>query len=196
MAACAVKTTDSKSFKEKFKGFRYCSVDATKQSKQLSCGAAALTSVLNYWKEDDQPTYQEKDLITANPARSEEGYPILQLREMALDRGLVAFAVTLDEDPWRELFEHIDAGRPVITAIQCPRGRYFGKKVPLVETLDRRAVMSTGNEWKSHYVVVMGRNYREVLFMDPEYGIVRANRDDFMYFWQRQDYAALICSSA
>jgi hypothetical protein len=35
--------------------------------------------------------------------------------------------------------------------------------------------MSTGNEWKSHYVVVMGRNYREVLFMDPEYGIVRAN---------------------
>ena len=56
--------------------------------------------------------------------------------------------------------------------------------------------MSTGNEWKSHYVVVMGRNYREVMFMDPEYGIVSADRDDFMYFWERQDHAALICSSA
>ncbi len=193
---CAIKSTDSKKFKEDYKGFRYCSVDAVKQSEQLSCGAAALTSVLNYWKRDDQPEFAEEDLIENNPARSDEGYPLLQLREMALERGLVAFAVALDEDPWRQLFEHVDAGRPVIAAIQCPRGRYYGKKVPLVETLDRRAIMSTGNEWKSHYVVVMGRNYRDVLFMDPEYGIVRTSRDDFLSFWRRQDYAALICSSA
>lgn len=196
LAGCAVKTTDSDKFKDNHKGFRYCSVDAVKQSKQLSCGAAALTCVLNYWREDGQPAYEEKDLIEGNPARSEEGYPMLQLREMALDHGLVAFAVTLDEDPWSQLLEHLDAGRPVITAIECPRGRYFGKSIPLVETLDRRAIMSTGNEWKSHYVVVMGRNYRDVLFMDPEYGIVRTDRDDFMAFWRRQDYAALICSSA
>ena len=195
-AGCRVKSTDSDAFKEKYKGFRYCSVDAVKQSEQLSCGAAALTSVLNYWKEDDQPAFTEKDLIENNPARSDEGYPLLQLREMALDRGFAAFAVTLDEDPWKQLFEHVDAGRPVIAAIDCPRGRYFGKKVPLVETLDRRAVMSTGNEWKSHYVVVIGRNYRDVLFMDPEYGIVRTHREDFLSFWRRQDYASLICSSA
>jgi predicted double-glycine peptidase len=193
---CAVKTTHSDAFKEKYKGFRYCSVDAVKQSEQLSCGAAALTSVLNYWKEDEQPAFDEKELIRDNPARSDEGYPLLQLREMALDRGFAAFAVTLNEDPWKQLFEHVDAGRPVIAAIDCPRGRYFGKKVPLVETLDRRAVMSTGNEWKSHYVVVMGRNYSDVLFMDPEYGIVRTRRGDFLSFWRRQNYAALICSSA
>ena len=194
-SACAVKSTDSDAFKEKYKGFRYCSVEAVKQSEQLSCGAAALTSVLNYWKEDDQPSFEEPALIEKYPARSTEGYPILQLREIALDRGFAAFAVTLDEDPWRQLFEHVDAGRPVIAAIDCPRGRYFGKEVPLVETLDRRAVMSTGNEWKSHYVVVMGRNYRDVLFMDPEYGIVRTDREDFLSFWHRQGYAALICSS-
>lgn len=195
-SGCRVTSTDSDAFKDNFKGFRYCSVDAVKQSEQLSCGAAALTCVLNYWKEDDQPAFTEADLIADNPPRSDEGYPLLQLREMAIERGFPAFAVSLDKDPWKQLFEHVDAGRPVITAIDCPRGRYFGKKVPLVETLDRRAVMSTGNEWKSHYVVVIGRNYRDVLFMDPEYGIVRTHREDFLAFWRRQDYAALICSSA
>ena len=197
MASCssARKSTEQKSFKKRYQNFRYCELTAVKQSSQISCGVAALTSVLNYWKNEGQPAFNEKTLVAQYPARSPEGYPILQLREMALANGVAAFAVTLDENPWKQLVEHVDKGRPVITAVRLPRGRYFGKPIPLLETLDRRTLMTTGNEWKSHYVVVIGRNYKDVIFMDPEYGIVHTNRDAFIDFWRQEKYAALICSA-
>lgn len=189
------KSTESKRFKKRYSNYRYCELDAVKQSSQTSCGAAALTSVLNYWKNDDQPEVNEKNLVAQYPPRSSEGYPILQLREIALENGVAAFAVTFDDDPWKRLVEHVDKGRPVITAVRLPRGRYFGKTLPLVETLDRRTLWATGKEWKSHYVVVIGRNYKDVIFMNPEYGIVHTNRDAFMNFWRHEKYAALVCSA-
>lgn len=198
LAGCMLfspKNTSKRKFGSRFKDFRYCSVTVTKQSKQKSCGAAALTGVLNYWKEDDQPDYIEKNLLKKYPPRSREGYPILQLREMAVSEGLAAFAVTLDKDPWQQLGKFVDRGQPVICAVLLPRGRYYGKSIPLVETLDRRTVMSTGSESLSHYVVVIGRNYKEVLLMDPKYGYVRVQRDAFLNFWRLEEYAALICSS-
>lgn len=197
LTGCATSgtTTSDARFKKKYAGFRYSAVDPVTQSKQLSCGAAALTSVLNYWKEDDRPEFVEKAILKKYPYRSPEGYPLMQLREIAMIEGFAAFAVTLDDDPWKQLREHLDAGRPVITAVNLPRGRYYGKSIPLVETLDRRAVMTTGNEWKSHYVVAMGWSYEEVLCMDPKYGIKRVRRDDFLHFWKLEKNAALIVSS-
>jgi predicted double-glycine peptidase len=189
------KDTDGKKFKRKYAEFSYASVDAVRQSRQLSCGAAALTSVLNYWKADSAPSIVEKELIKKYPAKSKAGYPILQLREMALTERFAAFAVTMEADPWKQLSEHLENGRPVICAVRLPRGRYFGGTIPLVETLDRQTVMSTGNEWKSHYVVAMGSSYREILLMDPKYGIVRLSRETFLYYWSLEKYAALICSS-
>ncbi len=197
MAACSSfrKSTTQKSFKKRYGSYRYCELTAVKQSSQFSCGVAALTSVLNYWKNEGQPEFTEKNLVAQYPSISNEGYPILQLREMALKNGVAAFAVTLDENPWKQLTEHVDKGRPVITAVRLPRGRYFGKSIPLIETLDRRTVMTTGNEWKSHYVVVIGHSYKNVILMDPEYGIVHTDRDAFISFWRQEKYAALICSA-
>ena len=189
------KETSDRSFKKRYQGFQFCSVDAVRQSTQLSCGAAALTAVLNYWMEESKPKVSEKALVQKYPSRSTEGYPILQLREMAIQEGLAAFALTMDGDPWKQLSDQIDNGRPVICAVQLPRGRYWGKSIPLVETLDRRSVMTTGNEWLSHYVVVMGRTNSEVLLMDPKNGIVRLGRAEFLHFWRLEKYAALVCSS-
>ena len=189
------KATSDRSFKKRYQGFQYCSVAAVRQSTQLSCGAAALVAVLNYWQDESKPGFSEKDIVRRHPARSTEGYPILQLREIAIQEGFAAFALTMDGDPWKQLGDQIDSGRPVICAVQLPRGRYYGKSIPLVETLDRRAVMTTGNEWMSHYVVVMGRTHKEVLLMDPKYGIVRIGRDEFLHFWRLEKYASLVCSS-
>ncbi len=189
------KGTDARSFQSRYQGFNYCAIDAVRQSRQLSCGAAALTSVMNYWRAEDRPPFEERDLIERYPAKSPEGYPILQLREIALREGIAAFALTMDRDPWNQLGEQIDNGRPVICAVNLPRGKYFGRSLPLVETLDRRTVMTTGNEWKSHYVVAMGRTHDEVLLMDPKYGIVRISREQFLHFWSLEKYAALVCSS-
>ena len=197
-AGCMIfspKDTSQKSFESHFKDFRYCAVAVTSQSKQRSCGAAALTAVLNYWKDDIAPEFSEKQIVKDHPPRSEEGYPILQMREIAVSKGFAAFAVTLDKDPWEQLGKFVDRGQPVICAVLLPRGRYYGKNIPLVETLDRRTLMSTGNESLSHYVVVIGRNYKEVLLMDPKSGYVRVQRDAFLNFWRLENYAALVCSS-
>ncbi len=195
--ACSTpkRSTEQRGFQKRYQAYRYCDFTRVKQSSQTSCGAAALTSVLNYWKDSGQPDFEEKALVAQTPPRSPEGYPILQLRKMALENGVAAFAVTLDENPWKQLVEHVDKGRPVITAVRLPRGRYFGKTLPLVETLDRRTLMTTGSEWKSHYVVVIGRNYKNVILMDPDFGIVHTSRDAFLDFWRQESYAALICSA-
>lgn len=197
LAGCLAtpKQSDSRAFESRYEGFQYCGIDAVRQSRQSSCGAAALTSVLNYWKEEDGAHYSEPELIRKHPAKSPEGYPILQLREIAMYEGVAAFALTMDSNPWDQLSDQVKNGRPVICAVRLPRGKYFGRSLPLVETLDRRSVMSTGNEWLSHYVVVMGRTNDEVLLMDPKFGIVRLDRDQFLYFWSLQDHAALVCSS-
>ena len=189
------KQTEGRAFESRYEGFQYCGIDAVRQSRQASCGAAALTSVLNYWKEEEGVRYTEPELIKKYPAKSSEGYPILQLREMAMYEGIAAFALTMDTNSWEQLSDHVKNGRPVICAVRLPRGKYFGKSLPLVETLDRRSVMSTGNEWLSHYVVVMGRTNDEVLLMDPKHGIVRLDRDQFLHFWSLEDHAALVCSS-
>ncbi len=191
----ARKSLDPGAFAREYSAFRYCLVEPVEQSSQRSCGAAALVAVMNYWKDESQPPFEEPAIQEEFPAASEEGYPLFQLRDIAALKGFAAFAVKLDENPWRQLTEHVEQGRPVIAAIQCPRGRYFGDKVPLVETLDRRTLLTTGNEWKSHYVVVIGRSLREVLCMDPKYGIVRIDSEDFLRFWSLEGYAALICSS-
>lgn len=191
-----VTSTGDKDFAHRYKGFRYCGVKAVKQSEQISCGAAALASVMTYWQPEGALPVKETSLIGRYPPRSREGYPLLQLREIALAHGLTAFALTMESEPWRQLVGHLGEGRPVIAAVRLPRGPYFGRKLPLVETLDRRTLLSTGNEWKSHYVVVMGHTYQEVLLMDPQYGIVRVGRDEFLAFWRQEKYAALVCSSA
>ena len=189
------KHTGSEQFEKRYAGFTYSSLEAVRQSKQKSCGAAALTSVLNYWKDESAPAYTEKGLLSQYPSESEDGYPILQLRQIALKEGFAAFAVTMDTDPWKQLGDHLDNGRPVLCAVRLPRGKYFGSTLPLVETIDRQTVWSTGEEWKSHYVVAMGRSYHEILLMDPKYGIVRLSRDRFLYYWGLEKQAALICSS-
>lgn len=196
-SACSTpkRSTEQRGFQKRYQAYRYCDFTRVKQSSQISCGAAALTAVLNYWKSNDRPDFNEKALVAQNPPQSPEGYPILQLRKMALENGVAAFAVTLDENPWKQLVGHVDKGRPVITAVRLPRGRYFGKTIPLVETLDRRTLMTTGSEWKSHYVVVIGRNYNNVILMDPDFGLVHTSRDAFLDFWRQEGYAALICSA-
>ncbi|HRX54049.1 MAG: cysteine peptidase family C39 domain-containing protein [Verrucomicrobiales bacterium] len=191
-----VTSTSDKDFVSHFKGFRYCGVKAVKQSRQISCGAAALVSVMNYWQEDGAKPFSESDVWERFPPQSNQGYPILQLRDIAFDNHFTAFAVSMDKNPWQQLVAHLGEGRPVIVAVRLPRGPYFGKKLPLVETLDRRTLLSSGNEWKSHYVVVMGHTYQEVLLMDPQYGIVRVGRDEFLSFWKPEKYSALVCSPA
>jgi hypothetical protein len=181
----------------RFGDFTFCEVPLTKQSSQKSCGAAALHSVLRYWLgESAKP---EPVLRREYPAESPLGYPLLQLKTMAETEGLLAFAVGMDRDPIRQVLDHVLAGRPVIAALEVPKGRYFGAPLPVIETVDRRTVSVAGlggDRTKAHYVVVLGVSPAQdrVLLMDPQYGYVDTSVTDFGVFWKAMGYPALVCS--
>lgn len=173
--------------------FDYCEVPDVRQGSQRSCGMAALTSLLRYWKEDS--SIPEQELRRKYPPESDMGYPMSQLKNVAVQEGLLAFAVTLDRDPMAQLTSHLKKGRPVLVAVKVPKGRYFGESLPLVETLDRRVLSGLGDPMKHHYVVAMGVWEDDILLMDPQYGHVRTSQAQFEQFWKGMGYAALITSS-
>ncbi|MEM1294521.1 MAG: cysteine peptidase family C39 domain-containing protein [Verrucomicrobiota bacterium] len=182
-------------FRVKHVDFRYSKVPVIKQSGQRSCGAAALTSLIRYWQED--ATITEPELRASYPPDSPTGYPLLQLREIAVDEELLAFAVTLDQNPMKQLSGHLRKGRPVLVAVELPVGRYFAQNLPVIETLDRRTlqVNGWGNQLKAHFLVVMGESHDQLLVMDPQYGHVDVDKVDFERFWKQTGYAALITSA-
>jgi ABC-type bacteriocin/lantibiotic exporter with double-glycine peptidase domain len=193
LAACQhpARSGSGDAFEEKYSHFTYNQIDAVKQSSQKTCGAAALSSVSQYWKKP----VTEPILLATHPPQNKNGYPILQLQRIAEVQGLQAFLLTPRDDPAAFLEKHIQQGRPVLIAIQCPKGRYFGKPLPLIERLDSQTLTSPGNKWKEHYVVVTGFSNTQWLVMDPAYGIVPVDKPDLIRFWAEMNYAALLCST-
>lgn len=193
--SCAAidQNTLSEGFQGRYKAdFTYAKVSTVKQSSQRSCGVACLTCVLNYW---DKPI-KEKELRQKHAPLGEIGYPLVQLKKIALEEGMLAFAISMKRDPAGQLSRQLKAGRPVIAALQCPQGRYFGKPVPVIERIDRRTIWNFGSQWKQHYVVVFGEGKDAYLIMDPAYGIVEVGRAEFLDFWSRSKHATLVCAEA
>lgn len=192
---CATSSPDSPAdaeFAERYADFQYCEVPLTRQTSQKSCGAAALASVIRYWNAGT--TVTEPGLLETYPPSSKQGYPLLQLKDVAEAEGLLAFALGMEREPLKQVLEHIAAGRPVIAALELPKGRYFGASVPVIETVDRRTVTGFGDKTKAHYVVVMGTSGARVLLMDPQYGYVDISHGEFVQFWKAMGYPALVCS--
>ena len=175
--------------------FKYCPIEAVQQPSEKSCGIAALASVMKYWDVD----VSVAELEEKYPAESENGYPLLQLRRIATKEGLVAFALTMKERPLDQISEQLENGRPIIAPVLLPRGRYFGRELPVVGRLDASTVNAdkkvVGSTHKHHYVVVFGQSEDKYLIMDPAYGIVKISKSEFAGYWSAQKNAALLCSS-
>ncbi|MFT5109442.1 MAG: putative double-glycine peptidase/putative small secreted protein [Verrucomicrobiales bacterium] len=175
--------------------FKYCPLETIKQPSSKSCGIAALTSVMKYWEQDvDVEELEEK-----YPPRSNNGYPLLQLRSIATKEGLIAFALTMKDRPLDQISEQLENGRPVIVPALLPRGRYFGRDLPIVGRLNATTVnpntQLVGGNFKHHYVVIFGESEDKFLIMDPAYGIVKISKSEFTNYWTAEKYAALLCSS-
>ena len=175
--------------------FKYCPLESVRQTSEKSCGIAALASVMSYWEtEADAAELEEK-----YPAGSDNGYPLLQLRRIAIKEGLIAFALTMKDRPLDQIAEQLENGRPVIVPVRLPRGRYFGRELPVVGRLDATTVNAdktlVGSNWKHHYVVIFGQSDDQLLLMDPAYGIVKISKADFNLYWSAEKNAALLCSS-
>jgi predicted double-glycine peptidase len=199
LVSCASvpQSTREEAFKRKFGHYTFCEVEAMRQTDQKSCGLACLACVLRYWDK----SASEPELVASHPLKTGIGYPVQQLQSIALDKGLLAFAVSMDrggETPGAELSSHLAKGRPVIVALRCPQGRYLGDPLPVIESLDRRTwrPLGIGSEFKHHYVVVIGEDSRHYLVMDPAYGIGPVAKQSLLDWWRDESYAALVCSPA
>ena len=208
LSSCATvqQTTDSTAFQDSFASADYCELSAVRQRSRSSCGAACLESLLSYWELDGDQT----EILGTEPPGSRAGYSLAELKGMAKRRGLTAFKVSFEASPLDLLHGELAQGRPVLLAVRCPLGRYFGEPVPLIEHLDTSVISfsvreerlasapiaSTRGRLKDHYVLAFGydKGAKQVLLMDPAYGLVSVGENRLLQFWGEQNYAALVCA--
>lgn len=181
--------THSPQFQKAYGQFDYCGIRAVKQTQSNSCGIASLASVLNYWSIE----ITEQDILTEFPKSAKEGYPILELKQIAEAKGLEAYAISMQEHPLRQLKEEILKGRPVICAVHFPRMLYFAYDVPIYGHVYRGLVWRFGPR-KDHYIIVSGMDSTKLLIMDPVHGFVSINQNDFESCWKEKNYAVLLCA--
>jgi predicted double-glycine peptidase len=208
LCSCATveQSTTSREFKEAHSAAEFCELKAVKQENASACGAACLASLFDYWELDGS----QRALLKARPPATSKGYSMKELKEIAESSGLTAFSVSLEPQPLPLLFSQLEKGRPTILAIRCPRGRYFGDPVPVIERWDSSVVgvslteerftgvplATTRDRKKEHYVIAFGydKSAKKILLMDPAYGLVSVAEHRLLTFWREQNYAALVCA--
>ncbi|MEM7145352.1 MAG: cysteine peptidase family C39 domain-containing protein [Verrucomicrobiota bacterium] len=193
LSACQqnARTGSGPAFDKKYQHFTYTKLNPVLQSHQTTCGAATLAAICQYWN----IPLTESQLLAKHPPQTPNGYPIAQLKQIAEHEGLQSFLITPKENPAAFLESQISKGRPVLIAALCPKGRYFGDPLPLIERLDSETITTPGRKWKEHYLVVTGFDDSQFLVMDPAYGIVAVQKSDLLRFWREMNDAALLCST-
>lgn len=181
--------TAAPEFQERYQSYDYCGIRAVKQSRDNSCGSACLASVADYW--DIELT--EQQILTEYPKAPKEGYSLLELKAIAMTRGLDAYMLSMSDNPIQQLHEQLSKGRPVICAVSFPQLRYFAYDVPLYGSL-YRAVAWSVNPRLNHYVVAFGFKEDELLVMDPVRGFVTMPYGRFESAWSKKKYAVLLCA--
>jgi ABC-type bacteriocin/lantibiotic exporter with double-glycine peptidase domain len=116
------------------------SIPMIRQRGPLDCGGAALAMVAERW----HVTVSVDDPGLSRPSKN--GLRLGDLRTVARDHGLVAFAIAAD----RATLDHeLQAGRPVIVGLLRPYTRH---------------------EAVSHYEVVVAERADEIVTLDPAAG--------------------------
>jgi predicted double-glycine peptidase len=176
------------------------------QSRQVegpSCGAHALAMVANYLRGSSAPTADVT--FRDHPPKSESGYSMAELMELARRQGLLVSAVRLSD---QNLIAELERGRPIIIPVKMPsiyvqqRSLPFGD-APVVGFARNALIYRAGkvSEWTrlgmvDHYLVVAGYDGATFVVVDPVMGyrtISSAKLDRYRKPFQD---AALVLSAA
>ncbi len=182
-----LKVTSS-SFVKQYGAYDYCRIKYTKQINNYSCGTACLSTVINYWGKYTNENKLIKEISTV----SKLGYSLNDLHDVAASYGLMVYILDMRTNCKNKLFEQIQKGRPVVCAVEYPKGLYSFYNIPIFGEIYRALVLSIGKK-TSHYVVVFGCKEDEVLIMDPAYGFQSQTWKEFSKCWAKKRYAALLC---
>ena len=182
-------STEDPVFQSKYSQFAYCGFETTKQSRNTSCGSACLVSVLKYWGN----IVSEEEIFHEFPVPSEEGYSVVDLKNIAKRNSLDAYALTMQRNPLVQLEEQVLKGRPVICAVRFPWHLYFAYDVPIYGQTYRTLAWIFGPR-KNHYIVVFGIKDDKFMIMDPAYGFVTLSQKQFERCWSRRAYGVVLCA--
>ena len=182
-------STEEPLFQKKYGHFAYCGLEMTKQHKSNSCGSACLVPVLKYWGLD----VTEQEILDEFPMSPKGGYSIVQLKDIAKEKGLEGYALAMRLNPLQQLKENISKGRPVICAVRFPSYLYFAYDVPIYGQIYRTLLWWLGPR-KNHYIVAFGIKDDEFLIIDPAYGFTTLHRKHLEDCWSKKAYTALLCA--
>jgi predicted double-glycine peptidase len=180
LSACAHGETSLTTFSAKYSGAEMLPVAFVEQQAAADCGAAALTSVAQYWGADVAAGSIFAQQAPQNPAF---GYSISELHTASERLGL-ASARLLDTADY--MLALVDEGVPVIAPIEKPYERRDIFDFMLASMLSRLIVDAFVGEAASvnHYVVVLGADEQLVYVLDPQDGYRALARSEFLAQWR------------
>ena len=141
------------------------------QTGAKDCGAAALSSVMVYWRRPPIAPALEREKIDAALRRSPDaGLTAGALRDYARKQGFHAYVFNGE---LADLRHEIDVGRPVIVGVH--------KEL-------------SSKKFLSHYEVVVGFHPRDqlVLLYDPARGLTENRVSGFLEEWKRAGQTTLV----
>lgn len=155
-------------------------VKFVKQLDQKACGAATISSLLQYW---GKPVSYGSIVLNYPPAAA-EGYAVGELKYIASEYDLAAYSLQMSEPT---LKAHLAKGRPIIIAVKKFIFEYF---TMLPEFLPFKDYVTF-----SHYLVVFGSSDKGYWVMDPAVGYQFVPSDELIQMWSRQRFVGLLISS-
>ena len=161
------------------------------QITDYSCGAACLESVMEYWGTEVD---QEAMLDSTPPMNPATGYTVGELKDIALSRGLQAFAIIGNTT---FLAGQIDKQRPIIVPIMITYNEYrfeFASRAPIVGPVYEAFRDNVVLEY-SHFVLVFEVDEDSVRVVDPMYGTVRIPKERFESMWAKRENAMLLVAN-
>ncbi len=159
-----------------------------KQTNQIGCGIAVLSSILSYWDFQNELS----DLERAHKPDADSGYSIRKLASIAQAAGLKAFIVKMDNDAVKK---HIRSGRPVIVPIRKDVYGYAVGDLWLFQFVKNNIltyVMDDDSLYFNHYVALVGFDDQNVWIVDPAEGISRIANDRLEKMRRPFDHASLL----
>ncbi len=179
-----------------------------RQTRGPSCGAHALASIVNYWRDQakqlGQPKITGEALFAAKPPLSPSGYSMAELMTLARAEGLVVSAVRLDEAAVKR---ELEAGRPVLVPVRLPsiyvqQRQLPGGDIPVVGWVRNgiiyragRVSEMTGMAVVDHYLVITGYNEDQWIVLEPVMGFRTMSKQKLTRYREKFDDAALVFSA-
>ena len=159
-----------------------------RQTKESSCGAAALHSVMEYWGDK---TVQQASIIKDHPPANErEGYSLGEMKRIAQSLGFKAFVVAGAEG---FLSRQLGLGRPVIVPVTLEFGKQEAQALGLTAEEYEKIREKHGLRY-NHFLVIIGRSKDFFVALDPAKGIYLVDKNSLETMRAPHKDAALLIS--